>query len=159
MLAAALLAGAAARISAQRLAPERFAAGRPTGAAPARDSAAPVPSVNLVLGGVAGGIVGGFLGATAGYYLGGGGKQCGDDSCGVLGGVVGFLVGEPLGVGAGVHLGDRARGNALLDVLGAAGVGYLALFASHSDPSGPLLAAAAIAQVGVAVGIERATAR
>ncbi len=152
-------------LPAQRL-PERRFAGFDRGA-PAR-LAAPLPAADgeeadpfgvgaaALLGGVAGGAAGGLIG----YYLSGGSRLCGDDNCGLFGGLLGVLVGEPLGMGIAAHVANGRRGNAVLDVLGAAGTGYLLLAgASGTTRSGATIAAVAAVQIGVTVAIERSTGR
>ena len=64
----------------------------------------------LFLGGLAGmGMA--ILGTHLAYQAGGGGRICGDDSCGLAAGLTALLVLEPILVPAGVHLANHRRGS------------------------------------------------
>jgi hypothetical protein len=120
---------------------------------------APGDSPLLFLGGILGGGAGLFGGALAGYHLSGGGRICGDDSCGLYGGVLGAAVGEMALLPLGVHLANGRRGNYGLELLAsvAIGVGGSALASDHD--SNVWLIAVPVAQLISVVMIERATSR
>ena len=71
----------------------------------------PRTEVPMALGGVVGGAIGLFGGGLVGYELGGGGRVCGDDSCGFLGMFLGAAVGEVIMLPLGVHVGNGKRGS------------------------------------------------
>ena len=73
-------------------------------------TATPVPMERLFLGGVAG-LGAAILGTHLAYQAGGGGRLCGDDSCGLAAGVTALLLLEPILVPAGVHLANHRRGS------------------------------------------------
>lgn len=113
----------------------------------------------LAGGGLAGGAVGLFGGGVLGYTLSGGGRICGDDSCGLLGGVYGAAMGEVVLLPLGVHLANRARGNYGYSLLASAAVGAIGVGLAGATNSTELLLAVPIGQLISSVLIERATSR
>jgi len=162
---AGILVGGAGRLTAQARSAPRFASpgaqaapwSPRSGRAVAADSSE--DPMAIAAGGLVGGAVGAGVGALAGYYLSGGSTICGDDACGLLGGVLGFLIGEPIGMGLGAHVANAGRGIGALDVLGAAGTGYLLGLVAAQARSPALLGVAVLVQVGATVAIERSTGR
>jgi hypothetical protein len=73
-------------------------------------TADPVPMERLFLGGAAG-LGAAILGTHLAYQAGGGGRNCGDDSCGLAAGITALLLLEPILVPAGVHLANHRRGS------------------------------------------------
>jgi len=162
-LVPAAVAGPAA---AQRLPAARFeTAARLPPMAPqqTRSAAADTPLVSLkqrpastgglILGAVVGGALAGAAGAALGSAMASGGSSDGIGT--VLGAAAGFVLLEPVGVGVGTHVADRGRGSVALDILAAAG----ALVVGALSRARTLAFAAIPAQIGVAVAVERATAR
>ncbi len=149
------------RVASQRLPQPRFAAVPPALVPLARrDTLAPEASGwDVGLGAAMGGLLGTGAGALLGYFAGGGKLLCGDDTCGSQGAILGALAGEPVGMGVGAHLANRRRGNATLDVLGAAAAGYLFAFIAAESQQPAMLVVAGLVQVGATVAIERASGR
>ncbi len=163
LAAAVALAGTltgAGPVAAQRLTPPRFGAVAPASAPPARRDTlgSEVDVVGMGLGAALGGVLGTAAGGLVGFYVSGGNRICGDDTCGFYGGILGALIGEPIGAGVGAHVVNLRRGNPFLDVLGAAATGYLFGFIAAESEAPTWLAVAGLVQIGATVGIERATA-
>lgn len=79
-------------------------------APPAPPVEAQAGAEKLFLGGVAG-LGAAIIGTRLAYEAAGGGRLCGDDSCGMYAGITAILVLEPLLVPAGVHLANHRRGS------------------------------------------------
>jgi hypothetical protein len=136
----------------------------PPAAAPlargARDRAAGHDEIGLAFGGVLGFMSGAMVGGLAGTTLERSGcSSNGEDFCGLAGAVFGGLVGGGVGAALGVHWTDDREGR-LDRVLLATGVvtaGGLAGFLLTNH--GEILLLVPVAQIGVAVSTEKATAR
>ncbi|NIR45444.1 MAG: hypothetical protein GWN99_13640 [Gemmatimonadetes bacterium] len=85
------------------------------------------------------------------------------DYCIPTGVVLGAATGGTFGLALGVHVGNRSRGNMALDSLAAAavwGLGITVAIVSDDDTARAItLAAIPIVQLGVTVGVERASGR
>jgi len=84
----------------------------------------------LFLGGVAG-LGAAILGTRLAYEAAGGGRICGDDSCGMYAGITALLVLEPLLVPAGVHLANHRRGSFAGTFFGSLLSGTAALYVGN----------------------------
>ena len=109
----------------------------------------------LFLGGVAGlGVA--ILGTHLAYQAGGGGRLCGDDSCGLAAGATALIVLEPILVPAGVHLANRRRGSFAATFFGSLLSGAALLYIGNAlDLSEEFVYAGAAAQIAAAVIMER----
>lgn len=111
----------------------------------------------LAGGGILGGLAAIGVGQIA-YELGGGGRICGDDPCGLWAGVVSTIILEPVLIPVGVHLANHSQGNVGLAFLASAGAGIGGLLLDHEARIGaPLIVLTPLAQIVVAALVERAT--
>ena len=113
----------------------------------------------LMLGGILGGAAGLLGGGLAGYHLGGGGRLCGDDSCGLYAGVLGAVAGEMALLPLGVHLANHSHGNYGYSLLASVAIGVVGTSAAAKHESGLVLLAVPIVQIVSSILIERATSR
>ena len=164
-LAACLVAGWAAPVTAQRLTSAILRA--QSANLPATYSATQVasePGLHQPLLAAAGlGLLGWGIGALTGHVIQG---DCFEEFCEFEGIFYGGAAGGGLGLAIGAHLGNRRRGSFLLDVVASGavwGAGYALLrsFAESGDGDGVLLTAIVLppTQLVATVLVERATGR
>lgn len=129
---------------------------RPLEAAIAPPEESTVGPETLFLGGVLG-IGAAILGTRLAYEAGGGGRICGDDSCGLAAGITAFLVLEPLLVPAGVHLANHRRGSYPGTFFASLLGGTAALYVGNKlDLGAEFIYLGAALQISAAALIERA---
>jgi hypothetical protein len=122
-------------------------------------AAKPVPMERLFLGGVAG-LGAAILGTHLAYQAGGGGRICGDDSCGLAAGITALLLLEPILVPAGVHLANHRRGSFAGTFFGSLLSGTVALYVGNKlDLGVEFVYVGAALQIATSAIIERAGER
>ncbi|CAN5896309.1 hypothetical protein BH23GEM9_BH23GEM9_34350 [soil metagenome] len=134
-------------LNAQALAPE-----------PPRSTCREAPTSRLVAGGTVGWAAGLASGAALGYALSG---SSGEGYFGPSEMWLGAWIGSAVGTAAGVHLAGCRRGSVTISALAAVAAAPLSvlLVGRLTHPGIPVLVAIPVAQIGVAVTVERLTAR
>ncbi len=118
------------------------------------------PTINLVVGGLAGGAVGLFAFGFAGALIADSQARDGGDGYEALGGfVLGAVVGESVILPLGVHIANRRQGDYALSLLASAGIAAVGvgLTAAMEDMAIVFLPAIPIAQLITSITIERKT--
>ncbi|MEO8201761.1 MAG: hypothetical protein ABI679_14625 [Gemmatimonadota bacterium] len=116
-----------------------------------------MPFERLGLGGLLGGLTA-VAGGQLAYQLGGGGRICGDDPCGLWYGVASTVVLEPVLIPAGVHLANHRNGNFSLSLVASSAVGAGALLLGQRVGIGPpIFLLTPVLQVIAATLVVRAT--
>ena len=122
-------------------------------------AATPVPMERLFVGGVAG-LGAAILGTHIAYQAGGGGRICGDDSCGLAAGITALLLLEPILVPAGVHLANHRRGSFAGTFFGSLLSGAAALYLGNKLNLGvEFVYVGAALQIATSAVMERAGER
>jgi hypothetical protein len=120
----------------------------------------PVPTGNMILGGLAGGAVGFFAFGYAGALLADRYADDGSDGWEALGGfAIGAVVGESVLLPLGVHIANRRQGDFATSLLVSAGIAAagIGLTAAVEDMGIVFLPAIPVAQLISTIAIERKT--